>query len=789
MKTVLRNFLRIVSRFKMATLLNILGLSIAFTAFMVIMMQVRYDNTFDSCQLDAPSIFRLNQQIEKDIIALTSRPFARAFTESSPHIIAGAILNSWNSDVFYSVEQKGEKQNFQDLMTDVTPDIMRVFHFEMLEGDEKALEQPSGAIIPESIARRLFGNENAVGKNLLVPETGAVLTTIQGVYKDFPRNSSLRNIIYRKMNPKENYDVWGNQNYYFYFRLDDPVNMEEVMANFKKNFDTVSLFGQDFEWGKSFELLGIPLPELHFYTHVSYDSLPKASRSTIHVLIAIAFIILLIAGINFTNFSTALVPMRIKSINTQKVLGSPDSVLRLSLLGEAVAVSLLAYLISLFLLFIASKTFIASLVDAHMVFSQQASIIVLTAGIALVVGVLAGIYPSYYSTSFPPALVLKGNFGLSPKGRLLRSILVSVQFVASFILIIGSLFMYLQNRYMQHEPLGYDKDELIVVRLNDKVNKNLNLLAAEVKKNSGIEDITYAEQILSSSDTYMGWGRNYKGKDINFQCIPVSTSFLRVMGIEITGGRDFRPEDELKASGSYIFNEKARESYNLEVGESIEGSEIVGFIPNVKFASFRTEVSPMAFYIWGKNVWGNEGNVWYSVAYVKVKAGSDLRAAMKHVRASLEIIDPVYPFKTFFYDEILQRTYERELKISNLITLFSAIAIFISIVGVFGLVVFESEYRRKEVAVRKVLGSTTSAILLMFNTSYLIILVICFLLSAPVAFYGVYRWLENFAYRTPLYWWVFLVAFVIISAITFITVTFQNWQVANSNPVDSIKNE
>ncbi|MCD8137021.1 MAG: FtsX-like permease family protein, partial [Parabacteroides gordonii] len=274
-----------------------------------------------------------------------------------------------------------------------------------------------------------------------------------------------------------------------------------------------------------------------------------------------------------------------------------------------------------------------------------------------------------------------------------------------------------------------------------------------------------------------------------FQCIPVTPSFLHAMGIKVTEGRDFRPEDDLKDTGCYIFNEKARQTYDLELGDKINGDEIIGFMPDVKFASFRNEVSPMTFYVWGKYRWGDEGNKYYSAAYVRVKAGSDLRAAMKHVKTSLTKIDPVYPFKVSFYDEILQQTYVKELKISNLITLFSVIAIFISIVGVFGLVVFESEYRRREVAVRKILGSSTSQILVMFNRGYLFILVICFLLAAPVGFYGVYRWLENFAYRTPMYWWVFLVSFVIVSVITFVTVTFQNWQVANSNPVDSMKTE
>lgn len=790
MKTILRNFLSVFRRFKAAMILNVLGLSIAFTAFMVIIMQVNYDYRFDSCQPDADAIFRVDQDYGAKLGSVISRPFARNFTESSPHIKAGMILTSWNSEIFYSVERNGERHNYKDPLASATSGLTRVFHFDMVEGDETALDQPQTAIIPESIARKLFGNESAIGKSLLNAETGNSVLTISGVFKDFPLNSTISNIIYRQISPKENYNEWGNQNYHFFFRLDDPANAEDVKANFKANFDASLQFGKDFDWEKDgVDLRLTPLPQLHFLTNTSYDTLPKASRSTMNVLIAIAFIILLIAGINFTNFSTALTPIRIKSINTQKVLGSSDSILRMSLLCEAVIISTAAYLISLGLLFLAGKTFIAGMVDADMSFSAQPAIISVTAVIALLVGVLAGVYPAHYITSFPPALVLKGSFGLSPKGRMLRSALVSIQFVASFILIIGSLFMYMQNHYMQHAPVGYDKDELIIVGLNSKTNNNLEMLENELKTFSGIEDMACCEQVLSSSDFYMGWGRDYKDKEIQFQCLPVTPTFLRTMGIEVTDGRDFRIEDDLKDNGCYIFNNKAREVYEIELGDKINGDEVIGFMPDVKFASFRNEVSPMCFFVWGKYRWGAEDNKYYGAAYVRVKAGTDLRAAMEHVKASLAKIDPVYPFKVSFYNEILQRTYEKELKISNLITLFSIIAILISIVGVFGLVVFESEYRKKEVAVRKVLGSSTSQILVMFNRSYLIILIICFILAAPVAFYGVYRWLENFAYRTPIYWWVFVAAFVIVSVITFITVTYQNWHVANSNPVNSIKSE
>ena len=792
MKTILRNFFSVLRRFKTASILNVLGLSIAFVAFMLIMMQVNYDYTFDRSLRDADAIFRLDVvQGTEGSQAIINRPFARAFVESSPHIKEGCLLSGWVGNRFFYVEQGGQRTSYKEDVWGATPGVLNVFHFDMLEGNERSLDEPNSVVLPESMAKKIFGDEPAIGKQLISANAAEDAKIVKGIYKDFPRNSALKNIIYMAMDPKENYNNWGNWNYLVFVRLDDPANKENVLDNFKKNFNAKEVFGDEFKWGEGDDNLDLRLtsmPDLHFLNNVDFDSMPKASRQTLLVLFSIAFVIILIAGINFTNFSTALTPMRIKSINTQKVLGSSDSMLRGSLLVEAVCVSLFAYLLSLLFLYLAQKTPIASLVDADMSFGAQPAIIAGTAVIAAIVGVLAGLYPSYYITSFPPALVLKGSFGLSLSGRRMRSMLVGIQFVASFVLIIGSLFMYLQNHYMQNAPLGYDKEEMIIVHLNNNINKDRDAFTNQLKSFSGVEDVTYSQFLLSSGDQYMGWGRNYNSENISFQCLPVSSSFLKVMGIEVKEGRDFRPEDELKETGCYIFNEKAKAQFEMKLNEKIDGDEIIGFIPDIKFASFRQEVTPMAFYLWGKYQWGKEGN-YYNIAYVKFKAGSNLRAGMEHVRESLEKFDSEYPFVVRFYDEVLQRTYEKELKIGSLITLFSLVAIFISIVGVFGLVVFESEYRRKEIAVRKVLGSTTGEILYMFNVNYFWILLVCFLLGAPVAWYGVHRWLENFAYRTPMYWWVLPLAFLVVGVITVLTVTYQNWHVANENPVKNIKSE
>jgi putative ABC transport system permease protein len=264
------------------------------------------------------------------------------------------------------------------------------------------------------------------------------------------------------------------------------------------------------------------------------------------------------------------------------------------------------------------------------------------------------------------------------------------------------------------------------------------------------------------------------------------------MGIDITEGRDFRMEDANRQLGVFVFNETAQKRYNLEVGTTIDNQstgrgEIIGFMPDVKFASFRNTVEPMAFYVWGTENWGSQSNM----AYIKVKAGANKREAMAHIRTTLSEFFPdnPFPFSIRFFDEVLQRLYEKETSLSSLISLFSLIAIFISIVGVFGLVVFDSECRRKEIGIRKVLGASTAGIIIMFNKAYFKLLLICFVVAAPLAWYAVTRWLENFAYKTPMYWWVYLLAFVAVGIITVATVTFQNWRVASDDPVKAIKSE
>lgn len=785
MKTIIRNFFNTLRRFKMATALNILGLSIAFGAFMVIMMQLDYDWNFDKVHPDADKIYRVETMIDKGTYAILSRPLADRFIASSPHIVAGTLAApSFKRDMSFSVIGDPEQKGYRELALKVYPNYGEVFDFKMVEGEMEAMNHPNTALIPLSLSRKLFGEETAIGRQLKSEDE---TLTIGGVYKDFPRNTMIENNIYYPIPDDFYLHEWGESYFYAYIRVDDPENSKGLIGNFNNNFDASAL-GPGYEWMGKLSLRLTPLTDIHYVTDVQYDFFPKTGRQILWVLLSIAIIILLIAGINFTNFSTALAPMRIKSINTQKVMGAEERVLRTAMISEAVCISFLSFIISIGLIYGFSKSSLSGLVNADLSLSGHTTLITATGIISLLTGILAGMYPAFYTTSFSPALVLKGNFGLSAKGRKLRNGLISIQFVASFALIICSLFMYLQNNFMQNAPVGYDKDQLVITDIPIEMIDKREAIVGQLKSYAGISDVSFSDMLFSGSDQYLELGRDFKNENIRFQCITVDASFLRVMGIDVLEGRDFRKDDERTRDGVFIFNEKAHQAYGIEVGDKIGSSEVVGLIPDINFASFRTEIVPMAFYIWGEWKFVPSDRL-ENYAYIKVNAGSDIKEAFAHIQSTLKSFKSDYSYHVRFFDDILQKLYENERRFSSLIILFSLIAVFISIVGVFGLVVFDSEYRRKEVGIRKVLGSTISEILILFNKTYIRILVICFVLAAPVAWYAVQKWLENFAYKTPLSWWVFLLSFLLVSLITSATVTFQSWRVANANPVNSIKTE
>lgn len=785
---ILRNFLHIFRRFKMAVLLNVVGLAVAFAAFMVILIQVNYERSFDRCHPTAGRVFRLDLDHSGNFSTILPRAFIEAFLSSSPHIEAGSLLTPFIGEVYFTVTDEGGKKGFKEVVQTCHPAFTQVFDFPVVEGNIDCMEDPEKVVIPLSLARKLYGKESAVGKTLQAEETiwskdseKKLAFTVGAVYRDFPENTQLRNVIYMAINPTYAVTNFGSSNYVCYVLLDDASHAADVADNFNSHFEFEKIDRPD----EKIKL--VPLTDI-YYLDESKDGMifKSGNRETTLLLFGIALLVIIVAAINYTNFSTALMPLRIKSINTRKVLGSSESVLRQSLLMEAVIISGIAWLLSLFLVWTLGVTSALPFVEADLSLVHHIPLVLLSGAVALATGLVAGLYPAWYTTSVPPALVLKGSYGLSPSGRKLRTILIGIQFVVSILLIVSSGFIHLQNKYMRQFSLGFDRDQIAIVELSGEIyQKHHEMYASRLKAFSGIEDVAFAAEKVASKDTYNTNGEEYRGKEIRYFLIVASYNFLRVMGIPVEEGRDFLPSDQTSDKVSYIFNRPAKEEGEMQTGDLFgrwNPGSLIGFTGDVKFSSLRQGDHNIGFVV---------GNFGYSLpySYIRLKAGTDPHAAVEHIRRTIADIDPSYPFDVEFYDTIFNQLYHKEENLRSLVLVFSVLAILISLVGVFGLVVFDTQYRRKEISIRKVHGASAGQVLGMFNKAYLKIVTICFVIAAPLAWYGVSKWLERFAYKTPMQGWIFALALGLVAVVTLATVSFQSWKAANANPLDSLKSE
>ncbi len=795
MKLMIRNLLYLFKRFKTAVVLNLFGLTIAFAAFLLIVMQVDYEMNYDAMHSKSGRTFRLEANHgEFEHNAIHCLMFSDAFVNSSAHITDYSYRYPFYGGERYcqidEVDDQGEAKVFKENFQLCLPNISDVFDFHMKEGSVECLSIPGSVLIPESVAKRLFDKQSAIGKRIRMSGSSGwqpvstTILTIGGVYKDFPGNTTVQNRIYVPMDQldllKSSWQMYANE---IYVTLDDPLNKEEVLDHFNKTFDFAkSQMGS----AQEIALRLTPLKDVYYTHDTTFDFNPKGHRETNYVLLGIAFLILFIAGINFTNLTTSLIPLRLKTINTHRVLGCSIYKLRAISLIESIVICLISYILALFIVNDLSYTPIANWVDADIRLSQYKGLILLTALIAILTGCLAGLYPAIRSTSYAPALVLKGSFGLSPKGKKLRVALIGFQYTVSIALIIVTLFMGLQNHFMtSSEQLGFNKDQVAIVNLTPEIYaKHKPQYIQKLKDYPGIEDVAFSVYELSKEDDMIDLEyARHEDKDVFFKVFYASENFLSVMDIQVEEGRDFTREDLNKAQSDYIINPAAERDFHLHPGDRFNDRTVLGVSKDFRFNSCRIASSPFVFAL------NNDIPNPKLVSYIRFNSKTNLQEAVAHVRETLKEIDPTFPFEISFYNTILNNLYQKEQTLGKLISLFGIMAILISIVGVFGLVLFETQYRRKEIGIRKINGATTGQILLMFNKTYIRIVSVCFIISIPIAWMGTQQWLENFAYKTPLHLWVFIVAFLIILSVTIGTVTFRNWQAANENPVNSVKSE
>lgn len=790
MINILNNLFTVLKKFRLAAIFNIFGLSTAFAAFVVLMIQLNFEYNFDKCHSNSDRIYRINLNVGDKSQMIIPRPFMEEFKEFSPHVEAGTVIFPYVGSIYFSAEA-GRDKKYRETFEMCTPDITDVFTFDIIEGSKDCLKNPDNLLIPQSMARLIFGETSAVGKKIHLEKAVWSKNTqdfiVGGVYRDFPGNTQLNNSAYMPMDDDFMKTEWGPNNFLVYLLLDNSQSAAGLADSFNKYFDFTKL-GRDHEDRKEIQL--IALGGIYYMNEAQDGNIVKSgNKETSKLLLGIAVLIILIAAINYINFSSSLAPRRIKSINIQKVLGSSDFSLRVRLISEAVFITVLSFLLSLVYLFVLEYTDFFSFLDVPVSLARNIDILFFSAFVAVLIGILSGLYPAFYMTSFSPAFVLKGDFGFSSSGRKLRIVLIGFQFVISIALIIGASFIWLQNNYMQGYSLGFDKDQIAVVELDQHILEGkVESYVNQLKSFAGIEDVAFSALKLGTQDNYPNTGYRYKDETFMFYTIPVSWNFFDVMGIEVLEGTSPTPGDFANEKGMipYYFNVDMRDKYRMKVGDILEfhnrNSHIAGFVDNVKFTSLRKGIDNESFII-------VLPEAVLPVAYICLKPGIDYFAAFDHIQKTTADLDSSNSFKIEFYDSLFGQLYHKEKNLQKMVTIFCLLAIIISIVGVFGLVIFETEYRRKEIGIRKVFGADIKDILSMFNKKYILIIIICFIIAVPVTYYLISEWLQNFAYKTPVYWWLFALSGLVIFVITLLVVNFQSWRAAINNPVDSIKNE
>ena len=771
-----------------STLINILGMSVAFAAAMILMVQVRWDTTFDANFEGHEQVFRMeNNWMDQGLFSThIGRPFIERARDASPNIEAICTWQPLGEDVLY---KEGDRESPITIpMARVDSSFFSVFPVEWVEGSARDFDAARTCALNEAFAKMVFGEESAVGKIL---ENGSGESRrIIGVFRNTPRNFSAHIGMLLTMGDtdRENLNEWS---YAAYLKLKDPSMAKETEdAIYTALWEYISSDEEDrAEYRNGFRISQIH--EAHFERDVRAN-VPSANKAITVTLAAIAILLILIAIINFINFAFAEIPFRIKNINTRKVLGESRGSLIRRQLRHAGLIALVAFAIAALIMHVIAGTSWASYVSDSIALKDNVGILILMLGIALLSAIVAGIAPALYSTAQPAALVLKGSYAMSVKGKTLRNVLVGLQFVLSFIFILMALYVHVQTKFMMSKDMGFPQENILQVWCGYSAGAAHESLKDKLLQNPSITDVTFSDNLIVS-DQKMGWGRTGDdGKQIFMEVLPVTDDFVRFFNLQIIDGRDFRESDNQSETGVFIANETFINMFpqyhvGSQVGGHVDNTEIVGIVKDFNFKSLQHAMGPLVLLIWGKTQWRNFG-----VMYVKTAPESDFKEISSYIKEAVCAFDPTREpdqVSVRHLDEWIENMYQSEQSLGKLITIASFVALLIAIIGIIGLVFFETQFIRKEIAVRRVNGATVGSILQMINKKYLIMAGASFVIAAPVAYWLMTAWRKGFAYQAPVPVWIFLVALLAVAAITLAVVTLQSWRAASANPVESLKNE
>jgi putative ABC transport system permease protein len=787
--TALRNF----TKHKFFTFINIAGLSVGMASCLLILVFVFHELSYDRFHDNHENIYRI---CARGMIGETkvNQVYTTAKLPETLIMDYGEVVNAARILSRSNVEVKvGEEIYNESRMAAVDSTFFDIFSFPLIEGDaKKVLTEPNTTVLSESTARKYFGDEDPINKVLLM--NGETAFKVTGIMKDFPENSHFHFDLLLSVVSFEGRlnDHWWNNNFRTYIVLRDDADPKELEAKFPAFIKKYIGEGKD-DWdkwlaaGNNWEYFLQPLASIHLNSSLNGEFEANGNINYIYIFISAALLIVIIASVNFMNLSTAKSEQRSKEVGLRKVVGSSKGLLIFQFLHEAVFMSILAFILSVVLVFIALpwfNSFTGKSFELFDMYNLQTLPYLLAA--VLMLGILSGLYPAFYLSSFKPMEVLKSKINRRKNGVNLRGTLVVFQFVISIFLIVGTLVVYRQLDFVQNVNLGFNKEQIVVLHGAGALGNKSETFKELLFTNPNIKKVSTSQTLPGKG--FMNWGCNVEGREgwLTLNMNITDIDFLDTYQMQMVEGRFFS-KDFLSDSTAIVINENAQKVLGWEdplqrkVNMNGNSYHVIGVIKDYHYESLHTQVRPMGMIMFPRD---------WRPSYVSVKiTGEDVPETLDFIEKRWATTTGGFPYQFSFFDQEYQQLYDNEVQTSNMFIFFALIAIFIACLGLFALSAFVAEQRTKEIGIRKVNGAGVNNILLLLSSNFAKWVLMAFIISLPLGFFVMRKWLENFAYKIDLNWWIFAVAGLAALFIALMTVSFQSVKAALKNPVDALRYE
>jgi len=800
LKNYLITALRNMMRHKGFSLINILGLAIGLAAFLLITIFVQYELSFDSKH--KKNIYRLNevQQFEGMIapqnVALSMYPMASTLNAEFPEIT--------NATHIYASEKysfnKGNQRIYLPKVFWVDTAFLKVFDFELISGDRSTvLAEPGSLLLTQESAKKFFGEADPIGKTLIHFGRDTVTFKVTGILKNIGKNSHLQFdglCSFKTIEEADWMDGWGGNWVVSYLELAPNTNVPSLEKKFPAYLKRHLAEGNV----KNYKLFLQPLKDVHAgsvsITH-DYHNFQKFDTRYTYIFSVLAVLVLIIACINFVNLSTALAASRAKEVGVRKSIGAFRLQVAAQFIGESILVAVFALLVAIVVVYLALP-FVRLLTERDLqlpLFTRPVTILMLIA-LAVIVGFVSGLYPSAFLSRFNPTRVLKGAIENTGGKPTLRNVLVVGQFSAAIVLIIGTLLATQQLMFMQNQPTGFNREQVIIIPLSRIANQKYDAIEQEFLKNTAITGVTGSGQRLGNN-LHQSNAR-FQGKngirELTTSQVLVDFDYLTFYNIQLLEGRNFSRERGDNGRG-YIINESmAKELLKDEPGATLKSligkgyamgwedtlGTIIGVAKDFNFNSLHHKVETLTMEV--RKEWG------YSEMSVRID-GTRTQEALKHMQTLWTNMVPDLEFDYTFLDEHFAKLYRSDKQVSVVMSILAALAVFIACLGLFGLATFTAQRRTKEIGIRKVMGASVFQITSLLSRDFLKLVLISFLIAAPIAWIGMSKWLQDFAYRIQLNPWVFVIAGFAALLIALLTISFQSIRAAVGNPVKALRTD